>query len=329
MSFDTPEFLWYLTGIPLIGLLLLASATRNRRVLTALTTRRREQILGSVLVVKVFITAILFSGALASLILALAGPRWGEVSVEDERRGLELVFLFDVSNSMAAQDILPSRLERSRETARAIAYRIPGAYSATVAFKGRATTIVPMTEDDVAFELAMSRLAGSLITAPGTNLEEGLRTAVDAFPGGSPRYRVIVLFTDGEQLAGGLDAVLEEIRIEEIPVIVVAAGTEGGAVIPTVDGGVIRDASGNPVIARVDTPTLRRIAETSNGSLYHLADRTVVQQISAELETRSGVGRQVIFRQSRAERYHLFVFLALALLILIVVVQSIRWRGAI
>lgn len=326
MTFDNGEFLWYLVGIPVIGVFLLISSLRTRRAVSALTTTRQEARVSAVLTVKTFVTAILFAGTLASLVLALAGPRWGEVSVEDERRGLELVFLFDVSNSMSAQDIQQSRLERSRETARSIVSRVPEAFVATVAFKGDAVPIVPMTEDDVAFELALSNLTGSLLTAPGTNIERGLNEALRAFPSGSGRYRAIILFSDGEQLEGSIDGVLEEIRLAEVPVIVVAAGTEGGAVIPTVDGGVVRDGSGNPVITRIDAEALDRIATSTNGSLYRLSDRSLVQEIVTELDRRSGVGRQVVFRRTRVERYHVFVLLALLFLVLLVLVHGVRWR---
>lgn len=329
MTFDNPEFLWYLLGIPIIGLLLLISSFRTRKALRSLTTSRQENRITAVLTVKVFVNSILFSAVLSSLVLALAGPRWGEVSVEDERRGLEVAFLFDISNSMAAQDIQPSRLERSRETARSLVSRMPDAYVATIAFKGDAVSIVPMTEDDVAFELALGSLAGSLITAPGTNLERGLRAALRAFPSGSSRYRVIILFSDGEQIDGNVSDLMDELRIEEIPVIVVAAGTPGGAVIPTTNGDVVRDDAGNPVIARVDVEALRQIADVSGGSLYRLGDRAVVQELVAELDQRSGRGRAVIFRRNRVERYHVFVSIALLLLALMVVVHSVRWRGVI
>lgn len=327
MTFDAPQYLWYLTGIPVMGLLLLVSSFRTRSAVRALTTPRQEARIGAILTVKSFVSSILFSAVLASLVLALAGPRWGEVSVEDERRGLEIVFLFDVSNSMAAQDILPSRLERSRETARALVSRTPGARVAAVAFKGEAIPILPMTEDDVAFQLALTGLSGSITTAPGTNIERGLMTAIDAFPEGSARYRVVILFSDGEQIEGSLDDVLEELRLQEIPVLVVAAGTVGGAVIPTAREGVVRDDAGNPVIARVDLEALREIADAADGALYQLGDRALLQNLAADLDDRSGSNQAVIFRRSRVERYHVFVSLAVLLLALSIVVQNLRWRG--
>lgn len=329
MTFDAPQYLWYLTAIPAIGLLLLASSFRTRRAVRALTTRRQEMRIGAILTVKSFVSSILFSAVLASLVLALSGPRWGEVSVEDERRGLEIVFLFDVSNSMAAQDILPSRLERSRETARTLISRLPDALVAAVAFKGEAVPVLPMTEDDVAFQLALTSLTGSLTTAPGTNIERGLRTAINAFPEGSARYRVVVLFSDGEQIEGNIAEVLEDLRLREIPVLVVAAGTTGGAVIPTIQEGVIRDEAGNPVIARVDLAALQEIADASGGSLYRLSDRALLQELIAELDRRSGVDQAVLFRRSRVERYHVFVLLAVSFLALSIVVQGVRWRGVV
>ena len=326
MTFDASQYLWYLTAIPVIGLLLLVSSFQTRRTVRALTTQRQESRISAILTVKSFISSILISAVLASLILALAGPRWGEVSVEDERRGLEIVFLFDVSNSMAAQDILPSRLERSRETARTLVSRLPDALVSAVAFKGDAVPILPMTEDDVAFQLALAGLSGSMITSPGTNIENGLRAAIAAFPEGSARYRVVILFSDGEQIDGDVTDVLEQLRVQEIPVLVVAAGTAGGAVIPTVNDGVVRDAAGNPVLARVDLSALQEIADASDGTVYRLGNRTLLQELADELDRRSGVNQAVVFRRTRVERYHVFVSIAVLFLALSILVQNLRWR---
>ncbi len=329
MSFTSPELLWYLLGIPVVGLLLLASSLRNRRVLVAFTTRRNQARLVPVLTVKTFLTAILFSGALAGVILALAGPQWGEVSEEDERRGIEIVFLFDVSNSMAAEDVQPSRIERSREAARSIASRVENAFVSAVVFKGEAVVVVPMTEDSVAFELAISRVSSSAITVPGTDIGAGLTRAVDALPPGSARHRTIVLFSDGGELTGDVDGALQIVRGAQVPVIVVAAGTEAGGVIPTVDGAVIRDSSGNPVITRLQIEILQEIAEQSGGSLHQISDRALVATIVGEINEVSGVGRQVMFRRTSVDRYHLFVSLTLLLLTLGVLVQNLRWRDTI
>ena len=326
MSFVYPEILWLLTGLPALGLILLWGTRRARQTVERFVGAHHRGEVMNVLVVKNFVVTILYTGAVTSLIFALAGPQWGEASVEDERRGLDLVFLMDVSNSMSAQDIPPSRLGRSREIARAIAARVPESYKAVVAFKGAATVVVPMTEDPVAFELALGNLTGALITTAGTSLENGLATALSAFPSGSPRHRAIVLFSDGEELQGTVREELDNLRRSGVPVYAVVAGTGDGATVPTRDGGVLRSEDGMPVIVGTDREILEELVEISNGGIYELFDTGVSQDIVAQLESLAGHGRDVVFREVSVDRYRLFVLLTLAFLAGVVLVRTIRWR---
>ncbi|MEX2442008.1 MAG: VWA domain-containing protein [Alkalispirochaeta sp.] len=326
MSFLYGQYLWLLAGLPLLGGLLLFAGYRNRRTVSRFVGEHRRTEVLNVLAVKGFVTAVLSTGAIASLIVALSGPQWGDISVEDERRGLDLVFLMDVSNSMIAEDIPPSRLVRSREVARSIVGRLDESYRAVVAFKGAATVVVPMTEDPVAFDLAMSNLSGALITTAGTSVRSGIDTALSSFPSGSPRQQAIVMFSDGEELQGTIDDELERLRTADIPVFGILTGTTGGATIPTRSGGVLRDETGRPVMVGADRSTLEQLASASSGHVYDITDGTVAQDVAADLGELSGRGRDVVFREVAVERYDLFVLLAFLLLTGVVLVNHTRWR---
>jgi Ca-activated chloride channel family protein len=331
VNFEYPELLWYLISLPLGGVILLFAVRRSLRTIEEITGEYRRKEIHAINVVRYFVSGVLTFGAIASLIVALAEPVWGERSVEDERRGLELVFVIDVSNSMRAEDIDPSRLARARSVARSIAGRFPDAHKSVVIFKGAATVLVPMTEDPVSFDLAMNNLSGALITTAGTNIRDGLTAALDAFPPGSPRHRGILLFTDGEELLESVDAVVERIRREEIPIFAVQTGTEGGATIPLPSGGVLRDGDGEPVIAGVDSAVLRTLAAVSGGRFYRIADSGVTQSLVDDLEGATGVAQEILFRRTGENRYHLFVLLALVFLAGTVFVRSVPWgrkRGA-
>jgi Ca-activated chloride channel homolog len=325
VTFLYPQVLWLLAGLPFLGVLLLFGVHRSRLIIARFVGEHRRSTVFNVLTVKNFVSGVLFTGVLASLILALAGPQWGNVSVEDERRGLDIVFLMDVSNSMVAEDIPPSRLSRSREVARSVAGRLSGEHHAVVAFKGAATVVVPMTEDPVAFDLAIGNLSGALITSAGTSVQSGIATALDAFSTGSPRHRAILLFSDGEELQDAVEDELERLRLLGIPVFAVVSGTRNGATIPTRNGDLLRDESGQPVVVRADRRILERIADVSGGAVYELSDSNVAQQIAADLDVLSGIGRDVIFREVSVDRYHVFVLIALILMAGIILVQNVRW----
>ncbi len=327
MSFLFPQYLWWLLGLPLVGVLLLLANMRSRRTIELFLGARRKTVVLNVLLIKNFVTAVLFTASVGSLIIAFSGPRWGEVSVEDERRGLDLVFLVDVSNSMSAQDVFPSRLGRSREIARAVADRLPEAHKAIVAFKGAASVVVPMTEDPVAFELAVGHLSGNLITSGGTSIESGVTVALSAFPPGTPRHRAILLLSDGDELQGAVERELDGLREARVPIFAVVTGSRDGATIPTRDGDVLRDQTGEPVLARSDEATMQRLVDASGGRLYDVSDSGIAQTIADDLREVAGTGRDVLFEQVAVDRYHMFVLLSLGALVAMVLVQSVRWRN--
>lgn len=326
MTFLYPLYLWLFPGVLLVGALLLFAVWRSRRALTAYLGGRLLEEALNIFALKSFISAVLCLTALAMLILALAGPQWGSRSVEEERRGLELVFLVDVSNSMLVEDVLPSRLVRTREVARSVASRFPESSRGIVVFKGGASVLVPLTGDPAAFDLAISYLSPALVTSPGTDLDEALPVAADLFPGGTPRHRVVLLFSDGGHDQGVSRQVLEDLRDRGIPVFTILAGTPAGGTIPTTDGGVLRDAQGDPVIVGVKSRRMEEIASVTGGKAYNLSETAIVNRLVQELEQLSGQGASVLFRQVAVDRYHLFVLAALGLLAVMIGVQSFRWR---
>lgn len=327
MTFLRPQYLWLLAALPVLGVLMLIAVLRGRAAAGELLGGYIRNEVMNVLAVKSFVLTVLFSAALVSLILAVAEPQWGEVSLEDERRGLEIVFLVDISNSMLVDDVAPSRLGRTREVIRAVSARVPEAHHAVVIFKGGASVLVPMTDDPAAFELAVSNLSPALVTAPGTELAGGLALAADTFPGGTPRHRVIVLFSDGGHDEGIDRRVTERLRDQGIPVHAVIAGTPAGGTIPTTDGGVLRDSSGEPVVVGIMEERMRRLAAATGGEVFFLTEGTTVARLAGELEQIGGSGASVLFRQASVDRYHVFVLLALALITVMLLVQNIRWKG--
>ncbi|SIQ64196.1 Ca-activated chloride channel family protein [Alkalispirochaeta americana] len=326
MTFLYPVYLWLLLGVPLVMGLLLFAAWRSREALTAYLGGKLLQDALEILVLKNFISAVLFTMALALLVVSLGGPQWGSRSVEEERRGLELVFLVDVSNSMLVEDVLPSRLARTREVARSVASRFPEASKGIVVFKGGSSVLVPLTGDPAAFDLAISYLSPSLVTSPGTDLNEALPAAADLFPGGTPRHRVILLFSDGGHDLGVSRQVLEDLRDRGTPVFTVLTGTPAGGTIPATDGGVLRDGHGDPVIVGVNSRRMEEIASVTGGKAYSISETTIVNRLVQDLEHLSGEGVSVLFRQVSVDRYHLFVLAALGLLVVMILVQSFRWR---
>ncbi|HKC24391.1 MAG TPA: tetratricopeptide repeat protein, partial [Thermoanaerobaculia bacterium] len=161
----------------------------------------------------------------------------------------------------------------AKEAAASLLTRLNGDRFALVAVEGEAQTLVPLTLDSAAVGLFLDALEPGVGAKPGTSLAAGLAAAIELFPGGIGSGRSCVLLSDGEDLEGGLDAVIAKAKAEGITIHTVLAGASGGkgAPVPEVDvagrvTGYKSDESGAPVLSRPNAETLRRLAAATGGT---------------------------------------------------------------
>ena len=139
---------------------------------------------------------------------ALARPQWGEEKRKLERRGVDLVFLFDTSLSMLAEDVKPNRFEKSKLEIKNLIRRLKGDRVGMVAFAGSSFLQCPLTLDYSAFLLFTDSLKVGYIPNPGTSLSQAIELGLRAFPEESRKYRALIVFSDGEDHEGGIEQVL-------------------------------------------------------------------------------------------------------------------------
>lgn len=326
MTAEYSHLLWLLLLTIPVGLIQFREFARGRSDLLLLGGRWRAEAVRNLFMVKWFFSSLAFQIFLIFGVLALVGFSWGQRPVEESRRGVDLVVALDLSRSMLATDIEPSRLERSVATIRAITGRIQSLRLAIVGFKGDAVSIVPMTEDLIAIEGLLSSVSPALISAPGTDVERGLFAAMNAFPAGTYAHRLILLISDGESLSGDPLAVVERARREGFTIISLMAGTVEGAAIPISGGDVVRDGAGNAVISRADNRLLLQLAEQTGGE-FMVLDRSetsaVVRAIEQHEQQRSSQGLRLV----DVPRYRLFLSIALLALAVAVAIRSFKWGG--
>ena len=237
------------------------------------------------------------AGAVLTLLVALglggalARPRWGKTAETAQRRGADVVFVLDTSASMRAADVSPSRFVLARQAAQSLLSRLGSDRAALIACEGEAQALVPLTLDAAAVGLFLDAMEPGMGAKPGTSLASGLAAAADLFPAGSAGGRNAVVFSDGEDLEGGVDAAIARAKAEGITVHAVFVGASGGsgAPVPEVDAagrtsGFKSDAHGQPVLSKADPELLRRLAAETGGSF------TVVSPGRTDLE---GVARQI------------------------------------
>jgi Ca-activated chloride channel family protein len=321
--------------LPLYGLLLLIPVIvlqirgyfRGRRDLTHLGSHFSPEDVSSLFVVKWFLSAFAFDVFLVFAVFAAAGLSWGQEPVEEDRTGLDVSIALDVSRSMLVSDLAPSRIDQARELIAVVARELPFARVSLVVFKGAATVLLPMTSDLASVEIVLEGVGPGLVTAPGTNIEEGLLMALDRFPSASLAHRTAVLITDGESLSGDIDDSLTRMRQSGIPLFTVLAGTAAGGAVPAGDGTALLDESGRPVISRANGAMLRRLASESGGTFLELGSATTAETLVAELTKFAQIRESEGFRLVPRQRYRLFLTIALATLLFSLMVRSIRWRG--
>jgi Ca-activated chloride channel family protein len=277
--------------------------------------------------VKSFFTSLAFNLFIVLAILSAADVTWGEEPVEEDRAGLDVVVAVDVSRSMLASDVAPSRLRRTLGVVRAVSRQLPSARMALVAFKGDAITLMPLTEDSNALEVVLDGVGPALISAPGTNVEAGLAEALRSFPEATFAHRAVVVLSDGESLSGDVEEPLAELRRRGIPVMTVLAGTAEGAPVPAGDGSVLLDEDDRPVVSQANAALLAEIAARSDGALLRLDEPEVVTALTTRLREFARIRETEGFRLVPRRRYRVFLTAAMLALVVSVAVRVIRWRG--
>ncbi|MFP4374483.1 MAG: vWA domain-containing protein [Spirochaetaceae bacterium] len=327
MSIEHPRILWLLFSLIPLAALQFYQFRNGRHDLGLLAGDRRESVL-TVYFVKWFFSSLFFSLAVALAILALAGFSWGQRSVEEDRSGLDVVFAVDVSRSMRATDGGDrARILEARDMMRAIVQDRSAARFGIVVFAGQAVRTVPVTEDRVAVESFISSLDTEVLSAAGTDLEQGLDAAFAAFPAGANRNRVLVLLSDGEQHRGNPLRPAEVAGSAGVPVFAVTFGSTEGSTIRLGDGSRLTDSEGNVVLSRADAGLMDRIARASDGSAFRGSGGDAFGRIIREIRGFEERREREGFRLVTVPRFRVFVLSAVIALALSLFVRVFRWKG--
>ncbi len=274
MIFAHPHWLWL--GVllaPLVALEWLAARRAERAVQALVGDREGHRLLAQRRAGQRRLSALLRLAALALLIVGAAGPEWGREVVRRAATGSDIVFLIDVSASMDARDVPPSRLAEAQREALAVLDRLEGSRVGVVAFAGDAVRVCPLTLERSAVRLTLEGLTSGSVSVPGTDLGKGLRKALQVMPPGRRDEQAIILWTDGEDLEAGGRAAIDDVVKAGVRVFAVGCGTAAGDVVPVLDDqgravDVKRDAEGGPVRSRLDEALLRTLARRTRGGYF-------------------------------------------------------------
>jgi len=255
------------------------------------------------------------------LFITLARPQWGSKISKINRKGLNIMVMLDVSKSMLAEDIKPSRLEKAKHQVDRLADYLQGDRIGLLVFAGSSFLQCPLTIDYSAFRMYLDNVNINSVNVQGTALSDALKRAVKSFPEVEKKYKVIILLTDGEDHQGQVLEIAEEAKKEGIIIYTIGIGTPNGDLIPlrSANGTISeykKDKSGNPVLSRLDEVTLEKIALITGGKYYQATEtefelKKVYEEIM-KMEKKMIFGKQ--FSQ-REDKFQWFLFPAVLLLL--------------
>ncbi|MFN2507237.1 MAG: VWA domain-containing protein [Chthoniobacterales bacterium] len=310
MTFAAPQWLWALLLLPALASLFVVAEGRSAARLSAFVSPRLLPQLGAT--VNRLRRALRFGLVLLGLglaITALAQPRFGYIYEEVKRKGLDLIIAVDTSRSMLANDVPPNRLQQVKLAAQDLIGELRGDRIGVIAFAGRAFLQAPLTIDYDAAVETLNDLDTKVIPEGGTNITEAITLAVNTFGKSAVGNRALIIFTDGEELAGDAVKSAKSAADAGVRVFTVGVGTPEGSLIPLPGQGggtaFVKDSSGQVVKSKLDEKRLREIAQSTGGVFLPLTSGpATMRQLYSEGVTKMQAG-EIDARMSRQpiERY--------------------------
>lgn len=273
----------------------------------------------------------LLIAALALGAFAAARPQFGTRQSATEERGIDLVVVLDVSQSMLADDAQPSRLAHAQAEVGALLDRMYGDHVGLIIFAGRPFLRSPLTADLRALRAIVEGVDHERgLVEPGSDLGAAMASAEQLLAGGDAQTKAIVIASDGEDHGGNIAPALAAARAGGIIVYTAGVGTATGAPVRDIDPAsgtvtVRQDAFGRPVMTRLDASTLARIATAGNGRYIELAgDGRPLAALAVELRRLATTAFGSRQTATRIERFQIFAAIALALVLAELLLPAVR-----
>lgn len=204
------------------------------------------------------------------IILSLLEPKIMKGTVSSKKEGLDIYVLIDVSSSMDAEDIKPRRMDRAKYSILSLINSLKGDRIGFIPFSSDAYIQLPLTDDYGMAKLFLEVVDTDMIYGGGTNIEKAIETAVQSFDKTAKGDKVIIVFSDGEEHDN--KAIEISKKTEDIKIYTVGVGTIEGSLIPEyinkIKRGYKKDRNGNNVITKLNTSTLKEIADYTKGKFY-------------------------------------------------------------
>lgn len=290
MELDEIKYLYLLFILPLVVVLFLY---------TSYWKRKKKKEFGDLEMVKklspessVFkplLKLVVILLALAGMIFGLVNPKIGTKMETVKREGIDIVFAMDVSKSMLAEDVAPSRLEKSKQIVSQIVNQLGNDRIGIVAYAGSAFPVLPITTDYSVAKMFLQSMNTEMVSSQGTSLDEAIKLSSTYFDDKSKTCKLLILISDGEDHSEGAKVAADEANKQGMRIITIGIGTEKGGTIPLKKNGVVesyqRDNNDEVVVTKLNRSSMEAIAKATKGGYVNGNNtKEVLEYIKASLD---------------------------------------------
>lgn len=326
--FANEIWLWALLSIPVLVIVFWLNARWRKQVTQQLADANvLDNLLPTLSKALPRWKRVLYTLAIAFMLVGMANPQIGSKYEEVKREGFELMICLDVSNSMLAEDLTPNRLERAKQAISRLVDRLKNDKIGVIVFAGDAYIQLPMTVDHSAAKLFLRSIDTDIVPTQGTAIGKAIELASSSFTETSKANKSIIVITDGENHED--DALEQAAAVAEngIKVHTIGIGSVDGTPIPMYKRGQMlgyrKDKEGNTVVTKLNETMLQQIAASGEGTYVRANNsRTGLNALMDELEgmEREEFGSKMF--TSYEDRFQYFVAVALLLLIIELLLPS-------
>ena len=317
--FEDPIYLWLLVLIPVLALIRFISYRNQKRKLRKFgDPKLLKELMPDVSRFRPSIKFWILLAALALLIVMLARPQMGTKISQEKRTGIETIIALDISNSMLAEDIVPSRLDRSKMMVENLVDHFTNDKIGLIVFAGDAFVQLPITSDYVSAKMFLSSIDPSMMATQGTDIAAAINMGMNSFTQEEGIGKAIIVITDGEDHEGGALEAAEAAKKKGIRVYVLGVGSSQGSPIPIPGtGNYMKDNMGNTVMSALNEDMCKQVAAAGGGVYIHVENNSAAQQqLDNELDKLSKKETSTTVYSDYDEQFQAFGILALLLLII-------------
>lgn len=316
--FAHPEFLYLLFLLPALVLFYIYGAiAKNRAIKKFGNLKLLKELMPEASLKRQHLKFWLLFSAIAMVIIVIAGPQFGSKLETVKRQGVEIMVCLDVSNSMMAQDVSPSRLAKAKQMLSKLTDGFANDKVGLIVFAGDAFTQLPITSDYVSAKMFLSSINPSMVSTQGTAIGSAINLAARSFSPNDKADKAIILITDGENHEGNAVQAAEAAAEKGIHVNIVGMGDPKGSPIP-VDGtnNYMKDNQGNVVITKLNEEMCQQIAAAGKG-IYVRADNTnsALRVLEKEIDKMNKSELDSKVYSEYDERFQTFAWIVLILLL--------------